>query len=56
MLSKIDLMKYGYARVSTDDQKADLQKRGVVFLFLTEAIDTENTAGRLIGHRSTGGV
>ncbi len=106
-------MKYGYARVSTDDQKADLQTaalkkagcehvftdtasgsaskrpelarclaslragdvlvvwkldrlgrslshlvavlsdlqgRGVAFLSLTEAIDTENAAGRLMGH------
>jgi len=106
-------MKYGYARVSTDDQKADLQiaalnkagcehvftdtasgsaskrpeltrclaslragdvlvvwkldrlgrslshlvtvlsdlqKRGIAFLSLTEAIDTENAAGRLMGH------
>jgi DNA invertase Pin-like site-specific DNA recombinase len=106
-------MKYGYARVSTDDQKADLQiaalekagcehvftdttsgssskrpeltrclvslragdvlvvwkldrlgrslshlvevlsdlqKRGVAFLSLTEAIDTESAAGRLMGH------
>jgi DNA invertase Pin-like site-specific DNA recombinase len=25
MLSKNSRMKYGYARVSTDDQKADLQ-------------------------------
>ena len=106
-------MKYGYARVSTDDQKADLQiaalkkadcqhiftdtatgasnkrpeltkcfeslragdtlvvwkldrlgrslphlvtvlaelqGRGVAFLSLTEAIDTESAAGRLMGH------
>jgi len=106
-------MKYGYARVSTDDQKADLQTaalkqagcehvftdtasgssakrpelarclaslragdvlvvwkldrlgrslshlvavlsdlqgRGVAFLSLTEAIDTGNAAGRLMGH------
>ena len=106
-------MKYGYARVSTDDQKADLQTaalkkagcehvftdtvsgaaskrpelkrcldtlrvgdilvvwkldrlgrslshlvgvlsdlqgRGVAFLSLTEAIDTESAAGRLMGH------
>jgi DNA invertase Pin-like site-specific DNA recombinase len=106
-------MKYGYARVSTDDQKADLQiaalkkagcrhiftdtisgtvkkrpeltrcleslragdvlivwkldrlgrslshlvavlsdlqVRGVAFLSLTEAIDTESAAGRLMGH------
>jgi len=112
-LSKNSRMKYGYARVSTDDQKADLQtvalkkagceyvftdtasgasskrpeltrcleslragdvlvvwkldrlgrslshlvavlsdlqKRGVAFLSLTEAIDTENAAGRLMGH------
>ena len=35
---------------------ADLQKRGVAFLSLTEAIDTESAAGRLMGHRRIGGV
>ena len=113
MLSKTGRMEYGYARVSTDDQKADLQiaalkaagcrhvftdtasgaaskrpeltrclaslragdvlvvwkldrlgrslshlvavltdlqKRGVAFRSLTEAIDTESAAGRLMGH------
>ena len=29
---------------------SDLQKRGVAFLSLTEAIDTESAAGRLMGH------
>ena len=29
---------------------SDLQKRGVAFLPLTEAIDTENAAGRLMEH------
>ena len=29
---------------------SDLQGRGVAFLSLTEAIDTENAAGRLMGH------
>jgi DNA invertase Pin-like site-specific DNA recombinase len=29
---------------------SDLQKRGVGFLSLTEAIDTESAAGRLMGH------
>ena len=112
-MSKNSHMKYGYARVSTDDQKADLQTaalkkagcehvftdtvsgsaskrpeltrclaslragdtlvvwkldrlgrslshlvavlsdlqgRGVAFQSLTEAIDTESAAGRLMGH------
>ena len=35
---------------------ADLQKRGVAFLSLTEAIDTESAAGRLMGHRRTSRV
>ncbi|MFZ4699950.1 MAG: recombinase family protein, partial [Candidatus Methylumidiphilus sp.] len=35
---------------------SDLQKRGAAFLSLTEAIDTESAAGRLMGHRRTGGV
>jgi DNA invertase Pin-like site-specific DNA recombinase len=29
---------------------SDLQARGVAFRSLTEAIDTESTAGRLLGH------
>jgi DNA invertase Pin-like site-specific DNA recombinase len=29
---------------------ADLQKQGVAFLSLTEAIDTESASGRLMGH------
>jgi DNA invertase Pin-like site-specific DNA recombinase len=29
---------------------SDLQVRGVAFLSLTEAIDTQNAAGRLLGH------
>jgi len=29
---------------------SDLQKRGISFLSLTEAIDTESAAGRLMGH------
>lgn len=29
---------------------SDLQKRGVAFQSLTEAIDTESAAGRLMGH------
>jgi DNA invertase Pin-like site-specific DNA recombinase len=77
-------MKYGYARVSTDDQKADLQiaalknadcdyiftdtatgasskrpeltrcleslRAGIASLSLTEAINTANAAGQLMGH------
>jgi hypothetical protein len=42
----MDGMKYGCARISTDDQSDDLKQRGVKFRSLTEAIDTETPTGR----------